>query len=66
MQKKTTFHRTLRFTLLCVALLIIVPLIFLLIYNYYFSVNIIYDQVAKTNKNMISLYMNQIDTALEE
>ena len=66
MQKKTTFHRTLRFTLLCVALLIIVPLIFLLIYNYYFSVNIIYDQVAKTNKNMISLYMNQIDTALNE
>jgi len=42
------------------------PLISLMSYNYYYSVRVLYDQVAKSNKNAITLYMNQIDLQLQE
>ncbi|HZG74762.1 MAG TPA: histidine kinase, partial [Paenibacillus sp.] len=47
-------------------LAITVPLIALLLYNNQYSVNVIHNQVAATNKNVISLHMKQIDSQLSE
>lgn len=41
------------------------PLITLLIYNNHYSIDVVRNQVAISNKNMISLYMNQIDDRLK-
>lgn len=46
--------------------LITVPLISLLIYNNYYSIGVVRNQVAISNKNLISLYMDQIDSQLGE
>ncbi|MCL6601272.1 MAG: histidine kinase [Paenibacillus sp.] len=46
--------------------LITVPLITLLIYNNYYSIGVVRNQVAISNKNLISLYMAQIDLQLED
>ncbi|MGC6586454.1 sensor histidine kinase [Paenibacillus sp. Dod16] len=43
-----------------------IPLIALLIYMSYYSVNVIHNQVAVSNKNMISIQMRQIDNQLAE
>lgn len=43
-----------------------VPLIALLIYNNIYSVNVIHNQVAASNKNLMSIYMKQIDAQLAE
>lgn len=43
-----------------------IPLIALLIYMSYYSVNVIHNQVAVSNKNMISIQMRQIDNQLSE
>ncbi|WP_141499963.1 sensor histidine kinase [Paenibacillus luteus] len=45
--------------------LVTVPLLTLLIYSNYYSINVVHNQVAISNKNLISLYMGQIDTQLE-
>lgn len=45
---------------------ITIPLIGLLFYNNRYSVNVIHNQVAASNKNLISIYMKQIDTQLTE
>jgi len=45
---------------------ITVPLIALLIYNYTYSVNVIHNQVAMSNKNMIAVNMKQLDDQLSE
>lgn len=45
--------------------LVTVPLLSLLIYNNYYSIDVVHNQVAISNKNLISLYMGQIDTQLE-
>lgn len=42
------------------------PLIVLLIYNNTYSVNVIHNQVANSNKNLVSVYMKQIDDQLSE
>ncbi|WP_283657931.1 hypothetical protein [Paenibacillus sp. RC343] len=34
-----------------------VPLLALLIYNHHYSINVVHNQVAISNKNLISLYM---------
>ncbi|OMF70301.1 two-component sensor histidine kinase [Paenibacillus peoriae] len=41
------------------------PLITLLIYNNHYSIDVVLNQVAISNKNMISLYMNHIDDRLK-
>lgn len=43
-----------------------VPLMSLLIYMSYYSVNVIHNQVAVSNKNLISIQMRQIDSQLSE
>jgi two-component system sensor histidine kinase YesM len=47
-------------------LTITVPLIALLLYNNQYSVNVIHNQVAATNKNVISIHMKQLDDQLSE
>ncbi|WP_309118973.1 histidine kinase [Paenibacillus sp.] len=47
-------------------LAITVPLIALLLYNNHYSVNVIHNQVAATNKSLISIHMKQIDDQLSE
>ncbi|MGG1640347.1 histidine kinase [Paenibacillus sp. NRS-1782] len=42
-----------------------VPLLALLIYNHHYSINVVRNQVAISNKNLISLYMGEIDARLE-
>jgi two-component system sensor histidine kinase YesM len=48
--------------LLCITL----PMIALLIYNNRYSVNVIHNQVANSNQNLVSVYMKQIDDQLSE
>lgn len=58
--------RTLRFKLLAGFLLLVIPLVAFMIYNNIYAINVVRNQVAQSNKNMIILYMNQIDSKLEE
>ncbi len=57
---------SLRFKFFAAVFVIFVPLITVLIVNNYYSVNVVRNQVAQSNKNMLSLYMDQIDRNLEE
>ncbi|WP_165279897.1 sensor histidine kinase [Paenibacillus protaetiae] len=45
---------------------ITLPLIALLLYNNSYSVNVIHSQVAASDKNLIDIYMKQIDAQLTE
>src|SRR4029453_4863434 len=58
--------RTLRFKLFFGFLLLVLPLVAFMIYNNLYAINVVRNQVAQSNKNMISLYMSQIDRNLEE
>nr|WP_275422576.1 histidine kinase [Paenibacillus mucilaginosus] len=57
---------SIRFKLVVGLFLVTIPLITLLIYNNYYSISVVRNQVALSNKNMISLYMAQIDTQLQD
>jgi two-component system sensor histidine kinase YesM len=57
---------SIRLKLIVGLFLITVPLLTLLIYNNYYSIGVVRNQVAISNKNLISLYMAQIDSQLEE
>jgi two-component system sensor histidine kinase YesM len=63
---KWSSTRTLRFKLLFGFLLLVIPLVAFMIYNNLYAINVVRNQVAQSNKNMISLYMGQIDRNLEE
>ncbi|WP_256257527.1 MULTISPECIES: sensor histidine kinase [unclassified Paenibacillus] len=57
---------SIRFKLVAGLLLVTVPLITLLLYNNFYSMRVVHNQVALSNKNLISLYMGQIDTQLRD
>lgn len=57
---------SIRFKLVLGVLLVTVPLITLLIYNNFYSMQVVHDQVALSNRNLISLYMGQIDSQLKD
>jgi two-component system sensor histidine kinase YesM len=57
---------SIRFKLVVSGLLVTVPLIALLFYNNYYAIHVVRDQVANSNKNMMSLYMREIDNSLED
>ncbi|KRF04149.1 hypothetical protein ASG89_22480 [Paenibacillus sp. Soil766] len=57
---------SIRFKLVVGLLLVTVPLITLLLYNNFYSIRVVHNQVALSNKNLISLYMGQIDTQLRD
>jgi len=58
--------QTIRVRLVLGLLCITIPLIALLIYNNRYSVNVIHNQVANSNKNLVSVFMKQIDDQLSE
>lgn len=66
MRKLRTYVNSLRFKFFAAVLVIFVPLVTVLVINNFYSVNVVRNQVAQSNKNMLSLYMGQIDRNLEE
>jgi two-component system, sensor histidine kinase YesM len=60
------YGKTLRFKLLFGFLMMMLPLIAFLIYNNFYAIQVVRNQVAQSNKNLVSLYMGQIDRNLEE
>lgn len=66
MMRLRAWMNSLRFKLIATLLLIIIPLIIMLVVNTLSSINVIRSQVAQSNKNMLSLYMNQSDLMLQE
>ncbi len=56
---------SIRFKLVVIVVSVLVPLFALLIYSNFYAVNVIYDQVAESNKGMLSLYMKEIDSDLQ-
>ncbi|MEH7494026.1 sensor histidine kinase [Neobacillus niacini] len=61
---KPIYH-SLLFKLFLSVFLIIGPLIIVHIVNNYYAVEVIRNQVAQSNKNMLNVYMNQIDQSLD-
>ena len=57
---------SLRFKLLNIIIVIAVPLVLLLIYFSQYSIKVVHEQVAKSNKNLLSMYMEQMDGTLSE
>jgi two-component system sensor histidine kinase YesM len=64
--KKGDAFKTIRIKLLLGLLAVTLPLISLLIYLNFYAIKIVHDQVAKSNINLISLYMDRIDRDLEQ
>lgn len=58
--------RSIRSRLAISVLAVTLPLIALLLYNSFYSINVVRNQVASSNKNMLILYMDQIDKNLED
>ncbi|KQX45934.1 sensor histidine kinase [Paenibacillus sp. Root444D2] len=56
---------SIRFKLVIAVLLILVPLISLLMYLSDYAVHVVRNQIAESNKNLLSLYMGQIDNSLQ-
>lgn len=57
---------SIRVKVVIILIVLILPLVSLLLYNSYYSINVIQNQVAHSNKNLLALYMQQIDTSLLE
>ena len=57
---------SLRFRIPFVTYALVIPLLLLLIVSVNYAVNVVHNQVASSNKKTISLYMNQIDNAMDE
>ncbi|HZG84032.1 sensor histidine kinase [Paenibacillus sp.] len=47
-------------------IMLVLPLILFLYFIVFYATGVIHEQVAKSNKNMISLYMGQIDQGLDD
>lgn len=62
MKKKAS----LRFRLIVGFLAVTVPLFCLLIYINYYAMDVVRNQVGQSTKNMLSMYMNEIDRTLED
>lgn len=57
---------SLRFRLIVGFLAVTVPLFCLLIYINYYAMDVVRNQVGQSTKNMLSMYMNEIDRTLED
>jgi hypothetical protein len=66
MRKMKLWLNSLRFKLFSGLLFTIVPLIIVLLIINHYSAQVVRNQVAQSNKNMLSLYMGQIDRNLQE
>lgn len=59
-------NKSIRFKLLVGFLLFVIPLQLLLIFDNYYAMRVVSEQVANSNRNLAALYMDQIDRNLEE
>lgn len=57
---------SLRLKLISSVLIMTVPMAAMLLYNNLYAIQVVRGQVADSYKNMLTLYMNQIDTALND
>ena len=57
---------SIRFKLVIGVLILLMPFIMLLIYNNFYAVNVVRDQVAGSNKSVVALCLKQIDNNLAE
>lgn len=58
--------KSIRFKLVVGLLLITLPTITFLIYNNNYAIRVVHNQVAESSRNMIAMYMAQIDTNLSD
>jgi len=58
-------RNSISFKLVVGLLTVVLPLIIFLLYNNFYAINVVHNQVFESYKNMMSLYMNQIDSSLE-
>ncbi len=65
MQTAKPFWNSLVFKLFFGLFIIIVPLVVVHIINSFYAVQVIKSQVAQSNKNMLNIYMDQIDQSLD-
>lgn len=57
---------SLRFKLIFSVLVMTVPLVGMLLYNNFYAIDVVRGQVADSYKNMLTLYMKQIDSELND
>ncbi|QAV19255.1 HAMP domain-containing protein [Paenibacillus chitinolyticus] len=62
----STIFNSLRFKLITGLMLIMLPIVLFLIYTNFYSIQVVRNQVAQSNSNMISLYMGLIDKSLAD
>lgn len=65
MNYKTVLN-SLRFKMLLIFVCFTIPLVALLIVENNYAIDVVRKQVAQSNKNLLTLYMEQIDKSLEE
>ncbi|OPH46639.1 hypothetical protein BC351_14220 [Paenibacillus ferrarius] len=59
-------NKSIRFKLIVGFLLLVIPLQLLLIFDNYYGMKVVREQVANSNRHLVALYMDQIDRNLEE
>ncbi|MDQ0916285.1 sensor histidine kinase [Paenibacillus sp. V4I5] len=60
------WRSSLRYKLIASVLIMTMPLVGMLLYNNFYAIHVVRGQVADSYKNMLTLYMNQIDTGLND
>lgn len=60
-----SLYKTLTFKLTLGSQLIIIPLIFFLIFDNLYSINVLHKKISESKKDTIALYMNEIDSELK-
>jgi len=61
-----SLFNSLRFKLVTGLMLIMLPMVSFLIYNNFYSIDVVRNQVAQSSSNMLNLYMGLIDSTLED
>lgn len=64
--KERFINQSIRFKLIVGLSLFVLPLLLLLIVHSSYAIQVVSDQVTKSNENLTTLYMDQIDRNLEE
>lgn len=63
-KSKLIFFNSIRFKLIIGVLIFLVPFLMVLAYNNFYAINVVRDQVATSNKNIVALHLKQIDSNL--
>lgn len=64
-QKNKNFYKSLIFKLTVGSQVVIIPLIFFLIFDNFYSIKVFHNKVAESKRDTIAIYMNQIDSELK-